>query len=299
MRYHVDLTSPEAVARQLNTVNPAGAVPAVITDKANAQYANFWAYVTECCQSASAFITAQTGRSFVPYRDSLTIVWDDVKFDIKRGRLPLNEDLLILSTLDFGALSITASDYRVSPSSALPTDALFLSRTSMTGAVYDFGAAYVIDGIWGYVTNLSQAWTRAQASLSIGSTTATAITVTVGTSVNYETLSYLKIDDEYLQVTDIDLATDVLTVVRGVNGTTAAIHNSAALYRFNPEPDVAKAATLLAAYFYQRRSDAAGSVQYSDGSINLDAYPINVRDVIRQYQRKKHASVTGPRSYGL
>lgn len=291
MLYHVDLTTPEAVARQTNTVNPDGSVPAAILDQATGQYVNFYAFVTEMCQAASEIITEQTGRSFVPYRADLSIVWADVVSDIRRGRLPLPDDLLIPSELTFGDLDIAGTDYRVSPTNSTPYDALYLSNTSMTGAVYEFGSAFTVSGTWGYVTSLATAWTLMQASLSIGSTTTTSVTVTVGTTVRYERLQYLKIGTEYMQITGIDTTTDVLTVLRGVNGTTAAIHASEALYRFNVKDDVKKAATELAVYFYTRRT-SAGSVQFSDGSVAIDSYPIATKDVIRFYQRRVYRSTS-------
>jgi hypothetical protein len=284
MRYHVDLTTPEAVARQTNTVNPDGSVPAAILDKATGQYVNFWAFVTEMCQAASAIIAAQTERSFVPFRADYSVVWADVAGEVRSGYVSLPDDLLILSELTFGTLDILAADYRLSPTNFTPYDALYLSGGAMNGATYDFGAAFLFSGTWGYVTNLAQAWSLAQSSLSIGSDTVTTITVSLDTAVNYETLQYLKIGTEYMQITAIDTDTDILTVTRGVNGTTAAVHTSEALYRFNVKEDVKKAATELAVYFYTRRT-SAGNVQFSDGTVAIDTYPVATKDVINRYRR--------------
>lgn len=289
MLYHVDLTTPETVARQTNTVNPDGSMPALIVNQASGQYVNFFAFVTEMCQAASKIIAEQTMRSFVPYIADLDLVWEDVRDDVCYDRyLKMPDDLLILSELTFGDLTIGSSDYRLSPTNTTPYDTLYLSPNAMDGAVYEWGAMYTLSGTWGYVQNISQAWTLAQASLSIGSTTVTTITVTVDTAVNYERLQYLKIGSEYMQITGIDTDTDILTVIRGVNGTTAAIHASAALYHFNVIDDVKKAATELAVYFYTRRT-SSGNVQFSDGSMAIDDYPVATKDLIKDYRRGRWA----------
>jgi hypothetical protein len=289
MLYHVDLTTPETVARQTNTVNPDGAVPVLIVDQATGQYVNFFAFVTDMCKAASKIIAEQTMRSFVPYIADLDLIWDDVRDDVCYDRyLKLPEDLLILSELTFGELTIGSTDYRLSPTNTTPYDTLYLSPDAMDGATYDWDAMYTLSGTWGYVQNLSQAWTVAQSSLSIGSDSTTSITVTLSTAINYERLQYLKIGTEYMQITDIDTDTDVLTVIRGVNGTTAAIHSSAALYRFNVIDDVKKAATELAVYFYTRRT-SAGNVQFSDGTVAIDSYPVATKDMIKEYQRGRWA----------
>jgi hypothetical protein len=289
-QFRVDLTTPERVARQLNTVNPDGTVPVAIANKASGQYANFFAYATDACRDASAYIQGETNRAFVPYRADLALSWDDIKYTIRKGRLSLNEDLLIPSEVAFGDLVIADTDYRVFPSTSLPIEALYLSNTAMTGASYDFGAEYTISGIWGYVSNLAQAWSVMQASLTIANDTVTEISVTVGTGTRYETLMYLKIDNEYMQITSI--AVDTLTVLRGVNGTTAAAHTSVPLYRFNVEYDVMKAATELACYFYNRRNNV-GQIQFPDGSVLLDTFPAIVGRVVKAYKRKVYQSVTG------
>lgn len=297
MRYAVDLTTPEAVARQLNTVNPSGGVPLIIQDKATGRYLNFWEFATEMCQAASEIITQETGRSFVPFRSAYDIVYADIARDMRRGRLPLPDDLLMPSSLAFGDLAISTDDYRVFPSSSTPISALYLSSTAMTGASYGFGAGYLVDGLWGYVTDLGQAWTQVQSSLSIGSTSTTEITVSLDTADRYETLQYLKIEDEFMQITAIDLDTDVLTVRRGVNGTTSAIHSSVPLYRFNVKRDIAKAATELACHFYIKRTPAGNAVMMPDGSVSLDTYPATVTKIIKQYQRMTLASTSSPVYY--
>lgn len=294
MRYHVDITSPESVARQLNVVNPDGGVPTVILDKATGQYLNFWSFVTEMCQAASEIIAEQTTRSFVPFLYDMPIVWDDVKYDIRRGRLPLDDDLLVVSELGFGDLTIDAADYRLFPSSSTPVTELILSRTALSGATFDFGAAFSISGTWGYVTNLAAAWSLAQAAFSCTSNE-TEVTVTPDTAVRYDTLSYLRVESEYMQITAIDLETDTLTVTRGVNGTTAATHSAVPLYRFNVKQDVALAATRLAAFLYQRRTDAGSNIQLPDGSILLDQLPLIIRDTINRYRPVPFRSVPGPR----
>ena len=65
----------------------------------------------------------------------------------------------------------------------------------------------------------------------------------------------IKIDDEYMAVVDTDTeAPKNITVIRGIRGSTTAIHLlNAAISVYYPQPDIVRAAQLIAHYNYARR----------------------------------------------
>lgn len=282
MRYRADLTTPEAVARQLNTVNPDGSVPAAITDAATGQYTNFYAYVTDLCHQASDYIMAYCDRSFVPYVATLELPYRDIR--VRGGRVPLSEDLMVLSSFSWGDSAFSASDYRLYPANVLPAQTIVVNTSSTTfGAVsVAWDTAYAITGTWGYHDNLVQAYTTIQAAFT---STSNETTITVTDASQFETLQYLRAESELMQVTAINTTDDELTVVRGVNGTTAAAHTAVPLQRFNVIPAIALCATRLVAYLYQKRTDVGGTVAFQDGTIVLDALPLIVRQTLNTYRR--------------
>ena len=86
-----------------------------------------------------------------------------------------------------------------------------------------------ITGKWGYLERLE----TLPSSLS-SAITATATTLALNSGNDVDILDTLLIDSEQLYVTG--LATDTLTVVRGVNGTTAAAHANAATVKRHRYP---------------------------------------------------------------
>lgn len=301
-RYDVTLTTLEAVARQLNVVDPeTKTLPQFILDAANSRYSDYTRYVTVLCNQVSKYIMQETDRSFVPYLDDRIYYHRDLMDDdsIRYGRMGLEEDLLVPSSVTWEGGGLTTqivdpTNYRFLPTNVLPSDRLLFDvYTVPLFAPYDFNASTVISATWGYHTNLSQAYTVMQTSITIANDTTTSITVTLDTAVNYETFQYLKIDNELMQIAHIDLDTDVLTVLRGVNGTTAAAHPSKALYRFNIIEDIALAATRLAAYLWIKRVDVGTLIQYADGTVVISNLPEAVKETLYRYSRKVWGVATG------
>ena len=64
----------------------------------------------------------------------------------------------------------------------------------------------------------------------------------------------LKIESEYVFVTGKNINTNALTIIRGVNGTTAAAHvQNTPIYIYQPMPEIVGAMEVLATYVYRRR----------------------------------------------
>jgi hypothetical protein len=119
-------------------------------------------------------------------------------------------------------------------------------------------------GIWGYHEDWSNAWEDSQDALAqaISSTTATTVNVAdadgadlLGMTPRFKIGQLIKVGSEYMYVTAVTAAsTNQLTVIRGVNGTTAATHDaSTAIYIYRPMGEIMQAATRLAAWLYAQR----------------------------------------------
>lgn len=281
MRYHVVLTTPEAVARQLNTVNPnVSGIPAVIQDPADGQYQDFWLYTTDLCHSISDYIMKTCNRSFVPYVASRSMAYRNAAY--LDGNLLLDEDLLVPSTFDIGGVTVGVGDYYLLPSNRLPYEAINFDAPTVTGISGEYGASYEIAGTWGYHENLSQAWTVAQAAFSC---TANETTITVTSAAAFETLQYLRCQSEMMQITARNVVDNELTVLRGVNGTTAVLHSAVPLETYSVIHGIALAVTRLVAYYYLRRTDVGNTAQLPDGSVVISSMPEGVKETLLQYTR--------------
>lgn len=135
--------------------------------------------------------------------------------------LVLDDDLRAITTLTNGDSStIAASAYLLLPRSEDAKTAVFLTHD---GNAYwrftnDAVEAIAVLGTWGY----GGAWVDTSTTLN-GALTDSATSATVNDGTQIEVGMTLKINSEYMFVDAI--ATHVLTVQRGVNGSTAASHS--------------------------------------------------------------------------
>lgn len=292
-RYRVDLTTPEAVARKLNIVNPDTlGIPQVVKDPATGQYVDFWDYVSDQIRAVSDEIMQICNRSFVPYVASLDWRYRDAIYI--DGSLWLKEDLLLPTAFEIGGVTVDPANYIGLPSHALPYMALAYDTTGLSGLSTALGAGYLLTGTWGYVENLTQAWTTVITSYSMTEGDTVLPVPTVGANA-FETLQYLRCESEMMQVVSRNPTDNEITVLRGVNGSTAIAHSAKALQKFIVTPAIAQAATAWAAYRYQRRTDVGQTVQLPDGSVVIANGPEGVAKALVQYQRPSPPRSVRPR----
>lgn len=134
-----------------------------------------------------------------------------------------------------------------------PFHQLQLASWWNTWGYYLYGLSWTplltITGIWGYNTDYANAWpTLTTLAAAITTTTATSITVVnvsapdaYGITPAISTGNLIMIDSEMLLVTATNTTTNVVTVTRGVNGSTAATHlNGANVQVWQVEPDISR-----------------------------------------------------------
>ena len=226
--------------------------------------------------------------------------------------LRLNNDLLEATTLttENTAITISSSDYVLKASTGdynrTPYSQVQLVEDGTT-TTYSFnGSRYksnALTGIWGYHDEWADAWEDSgdtvQDSPSINSTV-TTVTVTDadGDDINgltrrFKIQQLLKIEDEFIWVTDVNINDNTLTVRRGMNGSTAATHlQNVAISIFRPMDEIRHAIETLATYLYQRRSsigtESDRPLATMEGVLVMPSMiPEEVKSILRPYRKER------------
>ena len=225
------------------------------------------ALVLEMIRQASRELEDMTNRHYAPiiatnYYDVPIINWNkDILMD---------DDLLDLTTLTNGDGSVIPStEYKLYPLNVTPKQLIRLVKTLVQWQLPSNGdpmAGISVLGVWGYQRNYDQAWTTTNATIAGAGITDAATSATVTTGKIYSG-DLIKIDDEYIYVSAVVTgASDTLTLVRGVNGSTAAAHLIAApLYRWDYGYDSRQLITRAAAGYYKVRGNPLSDSITVDG----------------------------------
>lgn len=227
----------------------------------------------------------------------------------RADELRLRDDLLALDTLTTqnGAQTIDSADYLLYawPGDYYPTpyDTIGLQPNG-TVTQFAYGTtprkANAVTGWWGYHDDWGSAWedsgdTVQDDPLLVGAGTLTVSDVDGddinGISNRFQNLQLLRIEDEYLWASKVDPSTNVITVRRGVNGTTAAEHAvDTPVYIYRPMQDARLALEYLAMHLYQRK-DSVGTpdqrpLAAAKGLLVFPAsMPKEVQDIVDRYQK--------------
>lgn len=224
------------------------------------------ALIVDFIREISRTIDAKADRFFYPLIQ--TRRFDAVR-DVANNRLWLDQDLLAVDTLTNGDNTvITAAQYVCEPRNGTPIWGIQLKGSSGVTWTYDTDPenAIVLAGTWGYHTDYANAWieTGAVLAAAIASTSTTTFTCTTN---KLKAGQLLKIDSEYLYLESIIVGTnDTVTVVRGVNGSTAATHLiNAPIYAWDVDSIVAGLARDAVAAKYKYRDNPTGETLVIDG----------------------------------
>lgn len=145
-----------------------------------------------------------------------------------------------------------------------------------------------VTGVWGFHRDYPNAWlsvdTLAAAIVSAAATTFTVANVDgsdpYGRTPRISAGNLLKVDDEYMEVVSTNISTNVVTVIRGVNGSTAATHViSSAVSVWQVEEPVKRACARWAAFLYARMGAYESSAITDIGIIN---YPSDLLGEIKR-----------------
>jgi len=237
-------------------------------------------FILDLIRATSRDIDAQAGgRAFYPRIETR---YYDVPAD---RQLDLDDDLLALTTLTNGDNNAIAStEYKLYPRNETPAYGVRLNESSAEIWEPDNDGNYesVIDvlGIWGYHHLYSHAWPDTTAILAAAITTTMATSTTCTTGLIYAG-DLIKLDSEYLYVSAVATgASDTLTLVRGVNGSTAATHViSSIIYRWW-NPDIFQlCAEAVVAKVRLKNSPVGDTVQVGDATFQT---PKDVNAFVRK-----------------
>ena len=231
------------------------------------------ALVETAIMNATDLITGFCQRSFVPYRE--TKLFDARGEGISDGgrTLRLRADLLAVHTLTNGDSTAVASNQYALHGSGYPKWAIELLPSSGVTWTYttDWQNKISVEATWGYHEDYARAWVATLDEVEdAGGINATVQTLTVGDAdgrdARYHTRfavgQLLRIEDEYLKVVVVNTSTNVLTVLRGVNGTTAATHaKDTAISSYAPMRNIEQAGLSLATWLYRYAPTAGAPIQ--------------------------------------
>lgn len=248
---------------------------------------------------ASRIMTQFTRRSFVPYRHAKT--YDARGAHIDTYTLQLNADLLDVETLTNGdGSTISSSQYVLRPSNLYPKYAIRLKDSGSTSWTYTtaWEDAITVDGWWGYHGDYDNAWSATGDTVqnATGITAATqSITVSDMDALDanyrprFQIGMWIKIDNECMRVVNASTTTNVLTVIRGQLGTTAATHaNGASITSYNAQYDIAQACIGLTIWLERNDGTAGEQVWFvQGGQVVMNQAPQYIGDTMKAYRKAK------------
>lgn len=203
-------------------------------------------------EAASRTIERMTHRHFCPHQ--LTI-----KHDVQPhnpAEVFLRGDLLeLLAVADAGGV-IPPQDVKVLPGA-------ILCRTDGAAFAYDNQPqdAVSVTALWGYHPQWADAWDASGDSVQETPLAAEDATITVADAGHFHAGHLLRIGSEYIRVLGSDSTANVLTVARGVQGTTAAEHSSGSTIDvYRPPADVKQLCLQWARWLYQEPDRSPGQV---------------------------------------
>lgn len=255
---------------------------------------------------ASRTIDKYTHRRFYPEQRPTQY------FDLPKGNYELRTrgellEVIGLSAVN-GASAVDSSVYWLRCGddwNMTPYDRIVLDDSS--GSLFNYAGtpqrAIHLDAFWGYHEHYDRAnegWVNSgltlSASMSTGVTVASLsgssdITNVIGEQPALFGEQLLRINNEFLHITGASGATSLISVLRGVNGTTTASHASGvALQTWQPEPDISFSTTRLAAWQYQQAmAPFTHKVRMIGmGTLELpETWPPDVLDKLERYRKQR------------
>jgi hypothetical protein len=239
---------------------------------------------------------------FVPIYETRRIRVTDTRVNSFDGTFDLGMPLLTLVSVSLGDAALTVNtDVEVYPDAdQTPYFTLRIMSTDRNWYNMRSGACsteplYVsVTGFWGLVTDYTNAWQKVDDVAVDISASATSLTVAdidgtdaYGLTPRISAGNLLKIGDEILEVLATNTSTNVATVRRGANGTTAAAHTTGDdVYVFMVD-DAIRHVTARQAGLMYHRFGAYTTVEIS-GLGSEVRYPADLlqelRAVLQEYQ---------------
>ncbi len=252
----------------------------------------FDAALRRLLENGSRLIDAITNRHFFALQQTVELDGDGT-ID-----LLLDEDLIAVNTLKTDTnldrtfdTTWAATDYSLKPynanpagglDNAYPYDEIQVDLDAGSKGAWTRGNRRVqIDGEWGYWRRLKRATETANEAMD-----ATETGLDVDSRADIEAGHTILVDSEQMYVESY--SSNTLTVVRGVNGTTAATHLTSAVIDIYVYPEqISQALIIGASQIWKRRSAGfASTIGFPDGSMSVfDRFDPMVRKMLDPFEK--------------
>jgi hypothetical protein len=220
-------------------------------------------------QAASVLVERMTGRTFTPHVGTR----DHSVHRIDPSVLLLDDDLLEIDSFTTNdGNDIPTSDVMLVPPREPAGLLLLINGRALTWQDTPIGAA-TVGGVWGWHDDWSKAWrmsgdsvqdialSESDAEISVSDANAAD---SLNEAPRFQVGHLLKISDEYLRVLGVTInamSDDMLTVQRGVNGTTATAHaQSTPIFTYQPPADIDALVLRFAGWLYKEPDQRAGGI---------------------------------------
>lgn len=236
-------------------------------------------------------------RIFEPYIESRAVRVNGSQISTWDNTLSLGWPLLALTGLTIGSTSVAVgSAVDIWPTLASPARRLRLADLGSSWYGYCVANSApsfaTVTGVWGIHRDYSNAWLKVDDVTTTAITDVAATTFTVANAAGADPYNrtprlsvgnLIKVDDEFMEI--VAISTNTLTVIRGVNGSTAATHIVGAdVSVWQVEDTIKRACARQAGMLYARRGAYETGTVTDVGVVN---YPsdllLELREIVAEY----------------
>lgn len=214
------------------------------------------------------------------------------------GQVPLfMDDLLSVTTLktdeDGDATfenTLATTDYHLYPLNEFPKTIIKLSIDSDYGSFGILKKGCEIEGLWGYGDGISATPYSSSGDTTGDNLSDTATSCDVTDADNFSPGQTILLSSEQCYISAYDTSADTITLVRGINGTTAAGHNAGTgIYIYDYPADIEQACLSLAEKLFVTRGKGFKSERLGDYSYTMaeSSIPEPERTLLLPFRRLK------------
>ncbi len=231
-----------------------------------------WGLIQQASRRVDSFFRSQRPL-FAPYIETRSLELNALRIDSTRNFLMLPSPLLALTIITANGTDITA-DVTVYPNNSANSPYYVLQLTSGNWYQYmpptsgnTLVSTVLVNGAWGYNPNYTNAWLSVDTLSANITSSATSLTVAdvdgadaYGMTPRISAGNIIRIDSEYMLVTATNTTTNVCTVIRAYNGSTASAHTSTtAVYTYQVDLSINRAVSRQVGLMYARRGSYENS----------------------------------------
>ena len=250
--------------------------------------------ITDFIKSTSREIDNISNRHFAPrvqtrnYTPPISGIYDPrmgwaSAYGETRGILPFDDDLLAITTLTNGdGSAITSADYVLYPANESAKFGIRLKSTASVIWLPDSAGQYeqviALLGVWGYHEDYANAYLSAGTIADVAGISASATSYTASASHGIKAGQLLKMESEFVSASAV--SSNTITIVRGVNGSTAATHVTATAVSAWTNPSVEMVCRVAVQAQLQLKNNPIGETVSAGGYVFTT--PKDVTEYIQQ-----------------